>query len=138
MAVDSIGATVGTGGVDQQRASVGQEDFLRIFLTQLSFQDPLEPLDNREFIVQLSQLTGVEQARITNDNIEGLLEVHAADQTIGLIGRTVEVSSQTNTGAVVGQVNTITFSSGSPLLTVEAEDGSFLRDVNPAQVRVVR
>lgn len=137
MSVDAIGGVFGDTAAGTQRASVGQEDFLNIFLTQLSFQDPLEPLDNREFIVQLSQLTGVEQQRITNENIEGLLNVQAAIQSIGLIGNTVEVGANT-AAPQVGEVTTITFSNNAPTLTIQTDDGTFLNDVSPADVRVVR
>lgn len=136
MAVDAIGGAVGGGLQDLQRAGVSQDDFLKIFLTQLSFQDPLEPVDNREFLAQLAQFSAVEQMRQTNENVEGLLAVQAATQAIGLIGRTVEVASAA--GNSVGQVTTLDFRSGRPLLTVRQADGSFLRDLSPAQVSIVR
>lgn len=136
MAVDAIGGVVGGGVRDLQRAGVNQDDFLKIFLTQLSFQDPLEPVDNREFLAQLAQFSAVEQMRQTNENVEGLLNVQASTQAIGLLGRTVEVSS--GSGSAVGQVTTLNFQSGRPLLTVRLADGSFLQDLSPAQVNIVR
>lgn len=136
MAIDAIGGAVGGGIRDLQRAGVSQDDFLKIFLTQLSFQDPLEPVDNREFLAQLAQFSAVEQMRQTNENIEGLLNVQASTQAIGLLGRTVEVAA--TTGNVVGQVTTLNFQSGRPLLTVRLSDGSFLQDLSPVQVTIVR
>jgi flagellar hook assembly protein FlgD len=41
--------------------SLGKDEFLKILITQLKYQNPLEPLKPDEFIAQLSQLTQVEQ-----------------------------------------------------------------------------
>jgi len=135
MAVDSIGGTASASQTPQQ-AIVNQEDLFKILLTQLNYQDPLKPLDNAEFIAQLAQFTSLEQARQSNQNIESLLKIQAADQSIGLIGKTVELA--TATSREVGQVSTITFQEGSPLLTVRTSDGRFINGISLSQVQIVR
>jgi flagellar basal-body rod modification protein FlgD len=136
MAIQSIGSVVGNSSAALQAAGIGQEDFLKILLTQLSFQDPLKPLDNQEFIAQMAQFTSLEQARQLNDRTDALLSIQSATQSIGLIGRTVEV--RTDTGTTVGQVTTITFEGGSPALTVQTSSGAFLTGVTLSQIFVVR
>ena len=136
MAIDAIGGVLGGSTVDLQRAGVNQEDFLKIFLSQLSFQDPLEPVDNREFLAQLAQFAAVEQARQTNENVEGLLTVQANAQAISLLGRTVSVAA--TSGEAVGQVTTLDFRTGKPLLTIRLSDGQFLQEINPTQVTIIR
>lgn len=136
MAIESIGSVVGGTSTALQTAGIGQEDFLKILLTQLSFQDPLKPLDNQEFIAQMAQFTSLEQARQLNDRTDALLSIQSATQSIGLIGRTVEV--RTDTGTMVGQVTTITFEGGVPNLTVQTSSGTFLTGVTLSQIFVVR
>lgn len=136
MAVDAIGGAVGTGLGELTRAGVSQEDFIRLFLTQLNFQDPLEPVDNREFLAQLAQFSQVEQLRTLGENIDALLGLQASAQALGLLGRTVEVSGEG--GSVVGQVTTLNYRSGNPLLTVTQSNGTVLPDVSPTQVLLVR
>lgn len=137
MAVDAIGGAVGVGSDGAAAASsVTQDDFLRLFLTQLSFQDPLEPVDNREFLAQLAQFSTVEQIRQNNENIEGLLNVDATSQALGLLGRVVEVSS--DAGAVVGTVTTVSMSTGVPLLTILGDDGGTFDSVSPSRITIVR
>lgn len=136
MAVDSIGGATGAAGQASQQAVVNQEDLFRILLTQLNYQDPLKPMDNAEFIAQLAQFTSLEQARQSNQNVEALLKMQAADQSIGLIGKTVEVT--TSTAREVGQVTTITFADGSPQLTVRTSAGRFLNSIALSQVQIVR
>lgn len=135
MAVESIGV-VAPKATALANAGLGQEDFLKILLTQLSFQDPLKPMDNQEFIAQMAQFTNLELTRQQGDRTDLLLTIESATQAIGLINKTVEVN--TSTGTEVGTVTTITFSSGSPRLTVRLASGAFLTDVSLSQVSVVR
>jgi flagellar basal-body rod modification protein FlgD len=135
MAIDAVGTTPATQNTPQQ-AVVNQEDLFKILLTQLQFQDPLKPLDNAEFIAQLAQFTSLEQARQTNQNIETLLQMQSADQSIGLLTRTVEV--QTPGAREVGQVSAIAFEGGSPQLTVKTLDGRFLSGISLSQIQIVQ
>lgn len=134
--IESIGAVLDNSSVDLTRAGLQQEDFLKVLLAQLSYQDPLEPMDNQDFIAQLAQFSEIEQSRQTSDRIESLLTLQIGNQALGLIGRTVEIQSAS--GPVVGDVTTVTFNQGNPLLTVQTTVGDFLTDVTLSQVTVVR
>jgi len=136
MAVESIGAVGSASSAALKNAGLGQEDFLKVLLTQLTFQDPLKPMDNQEFIAQMAQFTNLELTRQQGDRTDTLLTIEAATQAIGLINKTVEVG--TNTGSEVGTVTTITFTNGSPRLTVQLANGSFLTDVGLSKISVVR
>ena len=133
MATAPIGATA---SAMPAQASLGQEDFLRILTTQLSFQDPLKPLDNQQFMAQMAQFASLEQTRTLNDNVETLLTIQAASQSIGLIGKTVEIS--TDSGSQVGQVTSLRFNNGQPLLTVRTAAGQLLTDLALSNVVIVR
>lgn len=133
MAIDSVGAVGRTDTVAAQ-ASVGLDEFLNIFLTQLNYQDPLEPVDNREFLAQLAQFSSVELANRTNDNTEALLDVSNLSQSIGLLGRTVNV--QLETGSSAGEVVAMSLVQGQPRLSIKQADGTFI-SVSPTQVSSV-
>jgi flagellar basal-body rod modification protein FlgD len=133
MAIDSIGA-IGNRETVAAQANVGLEDFLRLFLTQLNYQDPLEPVDNREFLAQLAQFSSVELANRSNENAEALLDVNNLSQSIGLLGRAVNV--QLETGTASGEVIAMNLVNGQPQLTIFQEDGNFIT-VSPTQVRSV-
>lgn len=135
MAIQSIGAAP-TATQLPTNTVLGQEDFLKILLTQLQFQDPLKPIDNQEFVAQLAQFTGLEINRQVSDKTDSLLTIQSATQSLGLIGRTVEVN--TNTGSQVGTVTAISFQGGSPALTVKTADGQFLTDVTLSQIALVQ
>lgn len=136
MAVDLIGGASAAQTANLQVAAVSQQDFLKILVTQLSFQDPLKPIDNQAFIAQIAQFTALEQTRQVNDGIETLLSIQSATQSIGLLGKTVEVN--TDAGAVVGQVSTLQFSAGQPRLVISTPGGQFLRDVTLDKISLIR
>ena len=135
MSVDSIGR-VATSEIALNQTAVGLEDFLEIFLAQLNFQDPLEPVDNREFIAQLAQFSALELANQTNEGVNGILEVEAVSQSVGMLGRTVNVSSAN--GVAFGNVVAIKLVGGQPVLSIELPTGQVLEGISPADVNVVR
>lgn len=135
MAIDAIGRTASLeNGLTQ--AAVGLEDFLEIFLAQLNFQDPLEPVDNREFIAQLAQFSSLELANQTNEGVSGILEVESVTQSVGLLGKEVQVS--TNGGSLIGEVIAIRLAGNQPVLSIRTADNQFIEGVSPANVVLVR
>lgn len=134
MTISAVGAISSSPSISSN--GIGQEDFIKILLTQLSYQDPLKPMDNQEFIAQMAQFTSLEQTKQLNDRIDTLLSIQSSSQSIGLIGKTVEVN--TSGGTAVGSVAVVTFSGGQPELTVKLENGEYLTGITPSQISVVR
>ena len=138
MAIESIGGLTASRTPPAQVNNLGLEDFLKVLLTQLTYQDPLKPLDNQEFIAQLAQFTSLEQNRQVNDRLQQLLTIQSATQSVGLLGRTVEVQSSTGGTNTTGEVTTLRFRQGEPLVTVRATNGSVLTDMPLSQIVLVR
>jgi flagellar basal-body rod modification protein FlgD len=65
----SDAAAAGSASKGQQ---VGMEQFLRLLVTQLQHQDPLKPMEAREFTTQLAQFSMLEQAFQTNQHLKTL------------------------------------------------------------------
>ena len=137
MAIDTIGGGSATQNQSSnlQSSEISQEDFLKILLTQLNYQDPLKPLDNQEFLAQMAQFSSLEQTRQLNERIDTLLTIQSSNQSIGLLGKTVDIA--TATGAVTGQVTTLGFKDGQPSMTVKAGD-QFLTDISLSQIVLIR
>ncbi|GLQ92646.1 flagellar hook assembly protein FlgD [Dyella acidisoli] len=128
-AASAANAGAGALGLDMQ-------SLLQIILTQLTYQDPLKPVDNFEFVSQLAQFTTLEQTRQLTDKIDSLLQVQSATQTLGLLGRTVDVT--TNTSAVSGVVKSISFEGDQPELVIATPNGDFLTNATVSQIKQVR
>ena len=136
MAVEAVGGITAGTGTTPESLNVSQLDFLRILVTQLSFQDPLKPVDNQQFMAQMAQFTTLEQTRQLTDRMDTLLSIQSTTQSVALIGKTVEVSAPD--GAKQGTVTTVTFQNGQASLVVQLADGAFLTGVSPAAVSLVR
>ncbi len=85
--------------------ALGKDAFLQLMVTQMRYQDPLQPQDNSQFLAQLAQFTALEQmtnVAQTNESVALFLKMSFEHQ---LIGRTVEVTTeqgQTLSGVVQG------------------------------------
>jgi flagellar basal-body rod modification protein FlgD len=134
MAVSAIGVVDSATANAPQNATIGQDDFLRILLTQLRFQDPLKPVDNQEFVAQLAQFSALEITRQQSEKIDSLLSIQGADQAIGLLGKQVQAGQ----AGTVGTVQAISFSSGTPLLTLSTADSQSVIDVQLSDISLVR
>lgn len=116
--------------------ALGLQDFMKILLTQLTYQDPLKPMDNKEFMAQMAQFTALEQSQRLNERVQVLVENQAALQSLELIGRTVEIA--TENGAVSGAVTALSLQGASPLLTLALAGGQVVSGVHLAQILSVR
>lgn len=116
--------TSAVSGVDStsSKSTLTLQDFLRVLMTQLTYQDPLKPMDNQEFMAQIAQFTTLEQTQQLNTNIQTLLSNQAAQQSIGLIGHKVSIT--TSSGAVTGTVTAIDLSGSAPQLTLSTTTGT--------------
>lgn len=118
-------------------SSVNLDDFLELFVAQLNYQDPLEPVNNREFLAQLAQFSSLELNRQGNDNGLSLLAIGSSDQALGLIGRSAEVSTL-NGEPFIGDVTGVSFSQQGPVLTLRNSSGEILTDITLGQITVVK
>ncbi|WP_054635313.1 flagellar hook assembly protein FlgD [Thalassobacillus sp. C254] len=71
---------------------MGKDDFLRILITQLQNQDPLNPMEDKEFIAQMANFSSLEQMTNMNKTLERFItsqQSSALVQNSELIGRKV-------------------------------------------------
>ncbi|MGA9120044.1 MAG: flagellar hook capping FlgD N-terminal domain-containing protein, partial [Bacteroidota bacterium] len=79
---------------------LGKDDFLKLLVTQLQNQDPLNPLQGTEFVAQLAQFSSLEQLTNINSSLEQNIQSNQLmTQSIGnslaatLVGKDVRASS---------------------------------------------
>ena len=111
------------------------QSLLNIILQQLTYQDPLKPVDNFEFVSQLGQFAQLQQTQSLNDEITSLLAAQSATQATGLLG--LDVDASVSGAAVTGTVTAISFSNGQPLITLDTADGP-ITNVSIADISQVR
>ncbi len=94
---------------------------LKIILTQLTYQDPLKPMDNFQFVSQLAQFSQIQIGQTTNDRLQSLVTAQATTQASGLLGQQVDIA--VNGGRLTGKVSAIAFESGEPRITMTTIPG---------------
>jgi flagellar basal-body rod modification protein FlgD len=78
--------------IPTEREQLGRSDFLKMFITQMQYQDPLNPMEGAEFMSQLAQFSSLEQLFNLNDNSVKMLGTQDSlgrMQALNLIGKEV-------------------------------------------------
>lgn len=87
-------ANSGSSGVVNSKASLGKDDFLKLLSIQLQYQNPLDPMDNTQFIAQMAQfssLEGITNMSVSLNNMSEQIISMNNLSTTDLIGRNVKV-----------------------------------------------
>jgi flagellar basal-body rod modification protein FlgD len=135
MAVDAIGSTLANSEVPSA-AQLSQEDFMRILLAQLQFQDPLKPMDNQEFVAQLAQFSALEINRQQSERVDQLLSMQSVTQSVGILGKKIDMKTSLGS-SLAGTVKAVSLRTGEPLLTVDVS-GSIITDVRLSDVVLIQ
>jgi len=104
----------------RKTGELGKDEFLNLLVTQLKYQDPLEPMDDKEFISQMAQFSSLEQMQNVNRSISAL-------KAFSLIGKYVYTDTNNEEGInkseyVEGEVTGVKISEGSIYLVTGEQD----------------
>lgn len=128
-ALQNLGlAKANTSNVTEAESDLGQADFLKLMVTQLNNQDPLEPMDNGDFlgdIAQFSAVSGIGELNTSFSEFASSLSNDQALQAASLVGR--QVSAPLQTGILVaGESITgeLTLPASSPDVFIQITDQS--------------
>lgn len=98
---------------------LGKDAFLQLLITQLQHQDPLEPMDDQDFIAQIAQFSSLEQMQNLNKSF-------SYSMGFSLMGKYISaVITDEETGKarlVEGEVSAVRSESGQIYLVVDGED----------------
>ncbi|SKB90245.1 flagellar basal-body rod modification protein FlgD [Lachnospiraceae bacterium] len=113
-----VNLTNETENTKNNNSSVSKEQFLQLLVAQMKYQDPLEPMDNTEYVSQLATFSELEQMQ----NISATSEMQRAT---GLVGNMVTINyTNPTTGAqseVSGKVDYVTMSGSRVKVAVNDE-----------------
>ncbi len=109
---------------------LGKQEFLQLLIAQLRNQDPLRPMEDREFIAQLAQFNALEQMQMLNQSLANLTSAQQFAQATAYLGTQVEAvlgpdaTGSTGAGQVVrGAVTEVRRNpDGEPLLVINGKE----------------
>lgn len=103
---------------------LGKDEFLQLLITQLRHQDPINPVEDKEFIAQLAQFSSLEQMQNLNTNLQDMMmaqqKLTALGQATQMIGREVELFTQEGE-SMFGRVTGVQFRAGWPMLVIDGK-----------------
>jgi flagellar basal-body rod modification protein FlgD len=108
--------------------TLGQEDFLKLLVTQMTAQDPLSPQKDTDFIAQMAQFSALENSKTLVDDMSRLSDQQQFSQATSLLGQNVIVVDGKNT--FTGTVNAIKLDKGIPKLEVNGKYYDLAQVVN--------
>jgi flagellar basal-body rod modification protein FlgD len=112
------------------------ESLLKIVLTQLTYQDPLKPMDNYQFVSQLAQFSQIQQGQTISDSLQTLVAAQGTVQATGLLGKVVDIPSGATT--LSGTVTGVAFNNGTPSITIETTDNQTISNIAISSITQVR
>ena len=97
--------------------TLGQDDFMKILATQLSTQDPMDPMKDEDFIAQMATFSSVGQSSQLNTAFTQFAANQGLANASSLIGKSVTVIDP-NAGTVTGTVQGATLQAGTPTVVI--------------------
>ncbi len=104
---------------ESARDELGKDAFLELLTTQLKHQDPLEPMDNTQFISQMAEFSSLEQMNNMNETLGEFLQTQKIADGASLIGKTVESINEETGEKIQSKVSEITFEEGNVFAKLE-------------------
>lgn len=91
-------------------SSLGKDEFLKLLVTELKYQNPLDPLDSTEYIAQLAQFSSLEQMQNLNTQMASL-------SAVSVIGKTASALDEEG-NRISGQIMGVSFGNGKISLMI--------------------
>lgn len=109
---------------DATNEALGKDDFLKLLVAQLQYQDPLSPMDNTQFVSQMAQFSSLEQMSNVAEAITDLTSLYSQSllyQGAAMIGKTAAYQADSeSTELTTGQVSSVRIQDN--VLQVQVDD----------------
>lgn len=90
----NVSSSVQSLATSSTKNVLGKQEFLNLLVTQLRYQDPLKPMEDKEFVAQLAQFSALEQMQNLNQSFEIL-------KAQSMIGRYVVATNPSDTSKTI-------------------------------------
>ena len=125
MDVNTIASTAATtaskSSAVSSYTSLSRQDFMNIMISEMSHQDPMNPVENQDFLNQLAQLESLQAMAELTQGIEALLRLQHIGSASALIGRQV-AGSDSSGNPVSGTVEKVVMRSGQAAIVVDGTE----------------
>jgi flagellar basal-body rod modification protein FlgD len=130
-------STTSTSSSNSQDASItsqlGPSAFLQLLTTQMSNQDPLQPMDDTQSVSQLAQFSALQASDNLQASFANFQSNFAVLQSANLVGKDVTVNTTDGTGNTSSQTGTVAFVTvvnGAPQIALQDSNGNVITDAS--------
>lgn len=133
-AINSLGTAIDASDAN---FALNFQDYLQLLVTEISTQDPLNPVDNKEFITQLATYSQLNLMNSVSLLVGQLSESANRQEVVSMLGKEVEVIND-NGQRIIGEVVSAELSTESPSMTIKNSDGEFISNIQVSSISLVR
>lgn len=120
-------------GREGNKGSLDKDAFMKLLITELRYQDPTRPMEDREFIAQMAQFSTLEQMSNMNKEITGLVRSSRSSEAFSLLGKYIEALDSATGRRVSGIVTSIQYNGDEQMLMVGSHKVRF-SDIHSVRV----
>jgi flagellar basal-body rod modification protein FlgD len=106
MTTNPVNSIQSPNQVKSSKMELKTEDFIKMMITQLQNQDPLEPAKNQELLAQMSQIGQLQSATSLQESLKGLVLQNQIGSAGNLIGKMIRGLDDRNEN-IQGVVNSV-------------------------------
>ena len=121
MAIDPVRSVQTAQSSATATGQLGKDDFLNLLVSQLRHQDPMKPMEDKDFMGQMAQFSSLEQITNLAGAMERLTFASSMAGSVSLLGRTVTYQRADGTTAS-GEVASVAVSDGKITMRVGEDE----------------
>ena len=104
--------------------TLSEQDFLNLLVTQMTQQDPLNPMTNQDLLAQMVQFSTLQSNTTTQSDLGQMTAGQTFSEANAMLGKQVSVQTDSNGDTAQGVVSGVDVSSGTPQIIVNGQSNS--------------
>lgn len=112
--------------------TLSEQDFLNLLVTQMTTQDPLNPMTNQDMLSQMVQFSTLQGNTALQSTLANVQSSQTFSDANSLIGRQVNLQADANGDTAQGVVSSVDLSSGTPQIVVNGQSYNLSQVLNVA------
>lgn len=128
--ISGVSSSTQNSTTDAVKKVLGKDDFLKLLITQLKYQDPMEPTDNKDFIAQMAQFSSLEQMTNMSNGFENLAAFQESMLREMTVGQAVNMIGRTATAVLPVEQVTGKVTGGTDLFSLASNDSQVLKSLS--------
>lgn len=129
---DSVAQPAGSSGDPSSLQGLELDDFFQLMIAELQNQDPLNPLENNEFLAQIATIREIGATTKLGDTLDSLVLGQNLNSASSLIGKEINALADDGT-EIKGAVDRVTVNGGNVTLHVGEQTANLsnIREILP-------